>query len=169
MLGDPVAGSAFTSTQASVNDIEGLVALRKILLSQGSGHYVATSHQEDLAWQVSYRSWLKKHIEESTNHIQIIVTHSLDKSVVGCAIGIIDDRAPMSSCLNGVVGWVQTVVVVPSLRGCGLAQQAMNLLLQWFSFQRVTKVALQTTPVALHMYERLGFVLSGEDLLIKAL
>jgi GNAT superfamily N-acetyltransferase len=164
-----IARPATSVATASVDDIEKLVRLRKLLLSQGNGHYVSTSPEDDNRWQTHYAEWLAKHIEAGTEYIRIAVAKNPDDEITGCAIGIIDDRAPVPGCLNGRLGWVQTVIVEPSARHQGIALQMMRFLLHWFNAQAVGKVALQTTPVARQLYRRLGFRTSGEDLLIATL
>ncbi|MEY9093686.1 GNAT family N-acetyltransferase [Paenibacillus sp. RC84] len=153
--------------RASLEDIGELVELRKILLSRGEGHYVSRSAEEDLAWQSEYRNWLRANLKG--NDRILVAAGSLDdeERICACAIGIIDDRAPMKGCLNGKVGWIQTVVVHPDKRRHGLGEGIMNYVLSWFRANEVGKVTLQTTPSAKRLYENLGFSESGEDLLIK--
>ncbi|WP_419418937.1 GNAT family N-acetyltransferase [Legionella sp. D16C41] len=155
---------------ATLNDIEQLIELRKLLLSQGTGHYVAQTPEDELAWQNSYDTWLKTNLNQSAN-IKVIVTYSAsDENIItGCAIGIIDARVPFKGCLNGKMGWVQTVVVRPNYRRQGLAEQLMNHLFKWFHNNEVGKVTLQTTSVAKSLYDKLGFIDSGEAFLIKTL
>lgn len=155
---------------ATFNDIEQLINLRKLLLSQGTGHYVAQTLEDERAWQVNYRAWLMTHINSNAN-IKIVVTYSniTEQSITGCAIGIIDERVPFKGCLNGKMGWVQTVVVRPDCRRQGLAEQLMNYLFNWFHNNNVGKVTLQTTSIAKPLYDKLGFLDSGEAFLIKTL
>lgn len=155
--------------KATINDINRLVELRKWLLSKGTAHYVSKTIEEEAAWQESYRNWLVKNINTSEK-IRIAVIDEFGKSnIVACAIGIIDERAPMSGCLNGSVGWIQTVVVDPEFRRKGLSELLMQYLLNWFEMNKVGKVTLQTTPMARRLYEKLGFIDSGEELLLKVL
>lgn len=163
------SASEFFVREASTNEIDELVALRKILLSQGKGHYVASSPEEDLAWQISYREWLKKNIEQKTQSINILVSHLQDNCIIGCVIGIIDNRAPMAGCLNGLTGWVQTLITSPKFQRMGVAKAMMKHLFDWFFSQGVSKVALQTTCCASSLYKGLGFRSTGEDFLIKQL
>ncbi|WP_246794859.1 GNAT family N-acetyltransferase [Burkholderia perseverans] len=163
----PVA-SSFNTTSAELADIDALVSLRKVLLSQGSTHYAATSIDADQAWQTSYRAWLEHHLQLRSPHIRVAVTRDPGRRVVACATGIIDDRAPVIGSLNGRFGWVQSVVVARELRQRGLARQTMEYLLCWFARRHVHRVALQTTPAALGLYRQLGFEPSGEDLLIRS-
>ncbi|WP_416430524.1 GNAT family N-acetyltransferase [Piscirickettsia salmonis] len=161
--------SEFLLKKASLREVDQLVELRKLLLSQGSAHYAAASPEEDLAWQASYKNWLRQHIDRNTENIQIVIASQSEGRVIGCAIGIIDYRAPLAGCLNGLTGWVQTVVVEPQFRCSGVATELMVFLLEWFSSKEVFKVALQTTGIAQKLYKKLGFKSSGEDLLIKSL
>lgn len=159
--------NAVVVRRANLKDIGALVLLRRHLLSTGSGHYAAHSDDEDLQWQHAYRAWLRRHIEEGTQRICVAVASDSAGEIVAGATGIIDDRAPMNGCLNGLMGWVQSVVVLPQRRRTGLGTDMLNFLLRWFEDNQVGKIALQTTPQARTLYQQLAFRPSGEDLLIR--
>lgn len=154
---------------ASREDIEGLIRLRKLLLNNGDTHYAATTTEEDLAWQWNYQKWLIQKLDDPAGNVKIVVVHDEQKNVIACATGILDERAPMPGILNGIQGWVQSVVVAPEWRGKGLATLMLNQLFIWFSTRNAGKVVLQTTPAGEALYKNLGFKNSGEDLLIKTL
>jgi GNAT superfamily N-acetyltransferase len=156
--------------KAKATDIESLIELRKLLLNQGSGHYVSANAEEQFAWQVSYKNWLLENLDH--NPIIRVIGCSDNKNpekLMGCAIGIIDQRVPHKGCLNGKMGWVQTMVVHPDFRRKGIAKKLMEDLLGWFVQNHVGKVALQSTENAHPLYEKLGFQDSREILLIKSL
>ncbi|MDN4629297.1 GNAT family N-acetyltransferase [Erwinia sp. DT-104] len=154
---------------AGTADIEGLIRLRKLLLSDGDAHYSATSSEEDLAWQLHYQKWLLQKLNEPTGNVRVVVIHDEADNIIACATGILDERAPMPGILNGVQGWIQSVVVAPEWRGNGLASLLLSALFSWFSARDAGKVVLQTTPAGDALYRKLGFKNSGEDLLIKIL
>jgi N-acetylglutamate synthase-like GNAT family acetyltransferase len=161
---------SFHIRNATLNDVRELIELRKFLLNQGTGYYVAQTEEEQMAWQKSYQDWLVKNLNHNLNINVIVACHPMSTSgVVGCAIGIIDERVPFIGCLNGRMGWVQTVVVHPDYRRQNLAMQMMNHLFVWFRENDVNKITLQTTKMAKPLYEKLDFYDSKEDLLIKAL
>jgi GNAT superfamily N-acetyltransferase len=153
--------------RADVDDIEALVGLRRHLLSNGAGHYAARSATEDQQWQSAYRLWLDKHLRGGARRMCVAVASDPAGSIVACAIGIIDERAPMVGCLNGSMGWVQSVVVAPDWRRKGVGARTMKFLLEWFEQNEIGKIALQTTPAARGLYQQLAFHSSGEDLLIR--
>ncbi|EBV3243180.1 GNAT family N-acetyltransferase [Salmonella enterica subsp. enterica serovar Oranienburg] len=154
---------------AGTADIEGLIRLRKLLLSDGDAHYSATSPEEDLAWQLHYQKWLIQKLNEPAGNVKVVVVHDEADNVIACATGILDERAPMPGILNGVQGWIQSVVVAPEWRGNGLASLLLTALFSWFSSRDAGKVMLQTTLAGDALYRKLGFKNSGEDLLIKTL
>lgn len=152
---------------ACPEDVESLVELRRHLLDEGPGHYVARTDGERREWRTQYREWLNAHLGRAEDvHVAVAQTGA---DVLGCGIAIIDKRVPMAGCLNGRAGWVQTVIVDPAHRGKGIGEAIMAHLMDWLSSNDVGKVALQTTPVATRLYEKLGFAASGEDLLVKEL
>ncbi|NEW05800.1 GNAT family N-acetyltransferase [Paenibacillus sp. SYP-B3998] len=163
------ATSPAVTRRAEEADIERLIELRKHLLSGGEGHYAAQSPEEEFAWQSSYRQWLLKNLRD--NPLVLVAAASVEEKgeIIACAIGIIDERAPLKGILNGRSGWIQTVVVDLQWRRQGVAEQVMEYVLSWFWEQEVGKIVLQTTSVAKHLYERLGFEETGEELLYKQL
>ncbi|MVP01867.1 GNAT family N-acetyltransferase [Paenibacillus lutrae] len=155
--------------RAQWSDIPRLIELRKLLLSQGNGHYVSRTEEDEEAWQSSYRQWLTTHLHGNPNILIAVAGEKDSSDSAACAIGIIDERAPMKGCLNGRVGWIQTVVVDPGQRRKGYAESIMQYILNWFHEKEVGKVVLQTTEIAKSLYTKLGFAESGEDLLIKSI
>lgn len=152
---------------AEYQDIDGLIGLRGLLLSGGAAHYSSISAEEDDIWKAYYRKWLINQFYNRKSNIQISVIRDENNNVIGCATGIIDERAPVIGALDGLQGWVQSVVVAPEWRGQGLAILLMKSLFLWFESQGIGKIALQTTPIANAMYIKMGFDRTGEDLLIK--
>lgn len=150
-------------------DIDVLVELRKILLSNSNTHYAAASSEQDSMWQDHYRKWLHHCIKSYRENIRIIVIRDSTQCVIACAIGIIDQRAPAVDTLNGLSGWVQSVVVSPQWQGNGLAIRLMHNLIFWFNEKDVRTIYLQTTALAESLYRHLEFEDSGEKLLIKHL
>ncbi|AEH49811.1 N-acetyltransferase [Heyndrickxia faecalis] len=153
--------------KATINDVDMLIELRKLLLNEGVGHYVSKSHEEQIAWQESYRKWLFRNIHANEKIVVAVAHYDGESDISACAIGIIDERAPMKGCLNGLVGWVQSVIVHPARRRRGFAESLMKYILDWFKTNDVQKVVLQTTPIAKNLYTKLGFTDSGEELLLK--
>ncbi len=148
-------------------DVDALIGLRRWLMEDGAGHYVARTEADRQAWRSAYRDWLIARLAlVNCVHVAVLSHIRDDRMIVGCGIGIIDERAPMAGCLNGRVGWVQSVVIDPQHRGRGHGRAVMNHLLGWFASRDVGKIVLQTTPIAEAMYEGLGFVSSGELLLV---
>ena len=154
--------------QAQLSDIDALIELRKILIEQGEGYYTVQSGSSQLRWQQAYRQWLATHISGHTEVCILVADNDVgDTKIAGCAIGIIDKRVPYPACLNGKVGWIQTVVVAPNYRQQGLAKKLMEQLSAWFKRQDVGVLTLQTTPIAAALYKSLGFIDSGEPFLLK--
>lgn len=149
---------------AAIADIEELVRLRTFLLSTGDGPYVARGPEEDEAWRHSYRGWLDRVLRWDDHRVHVAAIGSQGE-LAACAIAVIDDRAPTARCLNGRVGWVQTVVVDPALRHQGLGTRVMTYALDWLRANGASSVALQTTADGARLYRGLGFHPSDEDLL----
>ncbi|WP_277811399.1 GNAT family N-acetyltransferase [Chromohalobacter canadensis] len=146
-------------------DIPQLITLRSLLLSGGDAHYAAQDLAEEQCWQNAYRTWLEKQlVDDEPIHIAV-ARQSTTQKATGCAIGLVNKRVPGIHCPNGLVGWIQTVVVDSEWRELGLGRALIQSLLEWFTAQGVREVTLETTPGALRLYTSMGFEPSGEDLL----
>lgn len=152
--------------RAGVSDIPSLIMLRSFLLSSGDEHYVAQTQFEEQRWRDAYQHWLRKRIVSDGEFTQILVARKPDNNeVVGCAIGIVNQRVPGIRCPTGQVGWIQTVVVNPEQRGRGIGGRIIKDLLRWFAIRGIEEISLEATSEALQLYISLGFERSGEDLL----
>lgn len=154
--------------EAEYKDIDQLCGLRKILLSNSSGHYSSQNAKEEIEWLNAYKKWLEENIGNSS--FLILVNEDLDRQkVIGCAIAIIDKRVPINGCLNGKSGWVQTVVVDQNYRKKGIMRENMSVIESWFLENSVFKIYLQTTVMAESSYLNIGFNDTGEKYFYKSL
>lgn len=138
--------------------------LRGYLLSSGDGLYVARGPEEDAVWRRAYRDWLHRVLTRPEDRVHVAVVGT-PQALAACAIAVVDERAPTARCPNGLVGWVQTVVVDPRWRRRGLGTLVMGHALDWLRGRGASAVVLQTTGSGAPLYRRLGFVPTGEDLL----
>ena len=77
------------------------------------------------------------------------------------------DPVGVASCVAfGDSGWVGGVAVVPEARGRGVGSDLTRSALRWLSGKRT--VQLLSTPKAVPLYRRLGFVDEGEYLVLRA-
>lgn len=156
-----------TVRPATVADLASLVELRAHLLDGGAAIYSSKTPEDSARWRTAYRAWLTNRLSES-DCVQILAAeHKESGQVLGCATAIIDQRAPAPGCLNGLSGWVQSVVVEPQWRNQGIARMLMQHLLRWFANRGVGSVVLQSTEAAGTLYQALGFEISDERLLIR--
>lgn len=162
-----MSGSLFTVRNATVADVAMLIELRAHLLDGTAASYSSRTPEGQARWRAAYRSWLSGTLGTSDNVHVLVLEHRDSGQVLGCATGIIDARAPTVANLNGLSGWVQSVVVSPPWRGKGGASQLMQQLLRWFDNREVSTVVLQTTPGAEQLYLSLGFEPSIERLLVR--
>ncbi|MNZ15250.1 putative acetyltransferase [compost metagenome] len=138
---------------ATPADLASLIELRACLLEGTTAPYSCHTPEDRERWRTAYRGWLASRLQEG-DHVQVLaVEHRETGHILGCATGIIDQRAPAPGCLNGLSGWVQSVVVSPQWRNRGIARQLMQQLLRWFANRGVGTVVLQSTEAAGRLYE----------------
>ncbi|MBV8604794.1 MAG: GNAT family N-acetyltransferase [Pelomonas sp.] len=162
-----MADAAILSIRRAVRgDVEALLSLRALLLDGGpASSYASRNAEEGRNWKAAYRHWLRRTLG-SDGRARIVVA-VCGEAVVACATGIVDTRPPAPDCLGDRCGWVQSVVVAAKWRRQGVAERLLRALLQWFETRGVAKVVLESTPVALPLYRKLGFAPSHEPLLIR--
>lgn len=149
------------------SDIDTLIKLRAILLDSNSNTtYVSKSEKEKMEWKKSYKNWLINFYHKKLNVNANILVDDIEGSVIGCATGIVDSRPPAPDCMNGICGWVQSVVVFPFWRRKGIALKMLSNLLCWFADQNINKVVLEATPESHPLYKKIGFESSTESLFI---
>ena len=155
----------FSIREANETDIISLLELRAILLD-GDGHlYSAKDIDKQRQWRKDYTEWLLN-FAFSADSVRVLVA-SDKETIFGCAIGVIDRRAPTPSCRNGISGWVQSVVTAPSYRGKGVANNLLANLISCFEENSCFCVILEATPISVTLYKRLGFVSNGETLMTR--
>lgn len=98
------------ATQA---DLASLVELRAYLLDDTAASYSSKTPEDAARWRTAYRTWLSSRLNDSNCVLILAAEHKESGQVLGCATAIIDQRAPAPNCLNGLSGWVQSVVVEP--------------------------------------------------------
>src|SRR5690606_403888 len=159
--------SFLTVRPATQGDLASLVELRAYLLDGTAARYSSKTPEDAAHWRAAYRTWLSSRLSES-DCVQILAAeHRESGQVLGCATAIIDQRAPAPGCLNGLSGWVQSVLVEPQWRGRGIARQLMQHLLRRFANRGVGCVVLQSAADAGTLYRTHGVAGSDERLLIR--
>ena len=85
------------------------------------------------------------------------------------ATAIIDRRLVNPANPKGFEGWIQGVYVNRSARGLGLGTALTRAAEDWLAARGADAIYLDSTPSALRMYARLGYVINDEPHLRKEL
>ena len=88
--------------EAKIRDI------KKILLNQGTAHYVANSYEEQISCQYYYKQWLHKTLDNYTEHAKIAVASSLNDGVYIVIITVND--ANHAGILNKIFSYQGFVI-----------------------------------------------------------
>jgi GNAT superfamily N-acetyltransferase len=76
------------------------------------------------------------------------IVANLDGIIVGCAQGL----------LNGEVGWLGNIIVLPEVRGRGIGQALTQHLVEFFRSKGCTSQILIATQLGEPVYRKLGFI-----------
>ncbi|WP_338884339.1 GNAT family N-acetyltransferase [Xenorhabdus sp. TH1] len=148
--------------KATLADIDSLIRLRSYLLDNAIEIYGSKIPEDQKRWKEAYKSWLTDYLNSDCDVVIFVAVREKDNQLVGCVTGVIDKRAPTIDCINGLCGWIQSMIVQEDMKQKGVATRLMNRLNQWFSEHGVTKLTLQSTCDAEVFYQKLGFHLSNE-------
>lgn len=166
----PEAGG-ISVTAGRAKHLSELMELRALLFSgaaEGSPYAAGTAAEARL-WRAAFRSWCEELFLRPDPKVRIAVVEQPDGRLAGCAIGVIDQRAPSIDVLSGRTGWIQGVVVRPEQRGRGIAGALISDLESWFMCQNAAKIHLQSTAVAESLYAAGGYLRASEPALYKVL
>lgn len=147
----------FEIQEATLSDVDSLILLRAELLDNSNEVYSCNDDSDKKAWRLAYRSWIEEKLGHDNRVVIFIARDVSNGSIIGCITGIIDFRAPSTDCINGLSGWVQSMVVREIHRKQGVATCLFKYLLTWFNTNQVHKVSLQSTDGADVFYKKLGF------------
>jgi len=153
----------FEIKEATVSDIDSLILLRGELLDNTDEVYSCNDDNDKKAWKLAYRSWIEEKLGHDNRIVILIAKDVSDGSIIGCITGIIDFRAPSIDCINGLSGWVQSMVVRKINRKQGIATYLFKYLLTWFNANQVKKISLQSTASTEFFYKKLEFKLYREN------
>lgn len=135
---------------ATVNDIDGVLAMRRALtLSYHPADFDA--HPD---WAERAASVLANMIAGPTH--RIVVADSGTGAVVGCGTARLDVRLPWPGG-SATTGEIADMWVDPAARGHGVARAMIDDLVAWCREQGARAVTLHSTPAATDFYERVGF------------
>ena len=160
-----VAHSAVAVRRATRADIESVLALRRSLLAAGEAHW---ARGDAGGWEAAYRAQLEEEIN-GTVSAQATFLAVADAAPMGVATAIIDRRLVNPANPKGFEGWIQGVYVNRSARGLGLGTALTRAAEDWLAARGADAIYLDSTPSALRMYARLGYVINDEPHLRKEL
>ena len=160
-----VARSTIAVRRTTRTDVEAVLALRRNLLTTGEAHWARGDAGD---WEAIYRTQLEEEIDgivsTQANFLAVAVA-----APVGTATAIIDRRLANPANPNGLEGWIQGVYVDGSARGLGVGTALTRAAEDWLVDRGADSIYLDSTPSALRMYTRLGYVINDEPHLRKEL
>lgn len=106
---------------------------------------------------------LVKRIKQLSNtcHWQYLVAEK-DGKVVGFA-----GLAWYSIPSKGLIAWFEEVVVDSQHRNQGIGKTLIEVLVNLARQKKIKQIKLTTTPLALNLYEKFGFIKKNQEYLVK--
>lgn len=154
-----------TFRKVSQEDISKVSDLRMYLLSNSNSHYGSSDSQELKKINEAFCEWVKINLDNEK--VNIVISRNDEGILTSMGIGIIDNRAPIKDALNGKVGWISSLIVHPDFQRNGLGKETLKNLLLWFKENSTNKITLQSTDNGEELYQKMGFIKSSENTLIK--
>ncbi|MGK5737471.1 GNAT family N-acetyltransferase [Micromonospora sp. URMC 103] len=142
------AGAAVTVRAATAEDAPALGGLRWRRLTEERG-YTGTDRDDFIAL---FTTWTADHL---STHLPFLA--EVDGEVVGMAWLMVADRVPSPTGRRRRFGDVQSVYVVPELRGGGIGAVLLEAVLATARQLDLEHVTVHSTEEAVRFYERRGF------------
>jgi GNAT superfamily N-acetyltransferase len=138
--------------RATPADIPQLVGFRALMMSDmGEDFDAHVGLRDDVA------AWYARRMGQP-NGFAAFVAEASDGSLVGCAVGTVEDHAPSPRSRSGLRGELSNVVTLPAFRRRGLARACVSALLTWFANETdATTVRLAATADGAQLYRSMGF------------
>ena len=148
MVGSEPMGDV-TVRWATVDDVEGLVRLRRVMFDA-----MAIDVPDDA--EQAMRSTIAAGLATSDLFAAVVDDEGTGR-VVACGVGMISQRIAGPHNLSGRYGYVQSMVTDEAYRGRGLARAVLELLMARFAADGVVRVDLHATELGAPLYRSMGF------------
>lgn len=149
----------FTIREATVNDINDFVNLRRIMFESMDDAGELLEKSIEVA-NLYFREKIP------TGEFKGWIVDSQSK--IGIAAGglVIDQHPPTSSNFSGKQGYVMNLVVIEEYRRQGIGKMIMETIIEWLKSQHIEKITLYASEMGLSLYQELGFK-QGTEMLKK--
>lgn len=134
------------------DDIPELVRLRGVLFADLATTWGPVPGGD--AWREACASALASRLPDDAMRVVVV---DADRGLACCGMGSVDRRLPTPFNPSGLLGHIFGIVTDPAQRRRGHARAVTGALLSWFDAQGVTRVDLNASPGAQHLYRSLGF------------
>ena len=140
--------------RATIDDIAELVRLREVMMASVRG-------EAGIGWQQSCADTLAVALPDGSMMAAVIDDPAGD-GLAACGVGMVALRLPGPHCLDGRVGYIQSMVTDDAHRRHGMARVVFSELMAWFSALGVTRVDLHASSMGEPLYRQLGFTENSE-------
>lgn len=115
-----------------------------------------------------FRNKTKKYIKEHIEKDDLIIFVAIDENEIVCScMACIYRTVPKPSCQNGVSAELLNVYTLNEYRRNGHAEKLIRLLIKEVKDLGVEKIVLDYTDMGLPLYEKLGFIPSHNQMLLR--
>jgi GNAT superfamily N-acetyltransferase len=140
--------------RGTIDDIAELVRLREVMMASVRG-------EAGNGWQQSCADTLATALPDGSM-VAVVVDDARGDGLAACGVGMLAQRLAGPHCLDGRVGYVQSMVTDDAHRRQGMARVVFAELMAWFREQGVTRVDLHASSMGEPLYRQLGFTENRE-------
>ncbi len=101
-------------------------------------------------------SYYREHLANETHTACFVLDEDTD-SIIGCGGICYQSEMPSPDNLTGTNGYLMNIYTLPEYRGQGVGKQIVEFLIADAKEKGTEKIYLESSKVAKHMYEELGF------------
>lgn len=148
--------------EAMLKDIDFLVEMRMEVLRE----VFSIPSEQDMSELEERNRLYYTHAIPTGDHIACLAFE--DGVLAGCGGICFYQEMPSPDNPSGLCGYLMNVYTRPSFRKTGVGEYVVNWLIDKAKERGATKISLETTPTARHLYEKIGFVPMLNDMQLTA-
>ena len=139
--------------KASNADLDLLMAWRMRVLAE------VFSDSKNPGWEIIRRnneSYYREHLANGT-HTACFALNEDDGEIIGCGGICYQREMPSPDNITGTNGYLMNIYTLPEYRGQGVGRSIVEFLLADAKGRNTEKIYLESSKVAKHMYDEMGF------------
>ena len=153
--------------EVGLESIDEIISMRMEVLGEVfKSDFEKMSYEEKKNLTEENRIYYERELK-SGGHIACFVYMNEEEVLVGCGGICLYNEMPSPDNKNGKCGYLMNIYVREQYRKLGIGEQITNWLINAAKNKGVSKIFLESSVVAKHMYTKIGFVDMKDYMILK--